>query len=123
LLRWIDANVPPDANLFAAYGQATAHVLSRKTVSLVAREYSTQSWEAPQMRELMAEFQGDFLILYSGTPSDAAPAAQAESKFLTALMEGQQQPDWLRLAAENRYTKVFQRQAPAPRAPGPRLRP
>jgi hypothetical protein len=118
LLRWIDANVPADANLFAADGQATAHVLSRKTVSLVAREYSTQSWEAPQMREMMAEFQGDFLILYSGTPSEAAPAAQAESKFLTTLMEGRQRPDWLRLAAENRYTKVFQRQEPGSHGQG-----
>jgi hypothetical protein len=109
LRSWIDANMPAEAHIIAADGQATAHVLHRKAVSLVSHEYSPQNWEGPQMLELMTGFQADFLILYRGTPSRAAPEVQAESEFLTALAEGRQAPDWLHLAAENPHVKIFRR--------------
>jgi hypothetical protein len=107
LRSWIEANIPADESIVAADGQATGHVLHRKTVSMVAHDNSTYNWGEPQVRSAMTRFDADFLILYAATPSGSVPQVQAESPFLGDLMQDKESPEWLRLAAENAYVKVF----------------
>jgi hypothetical protein len=108
LRSWVEANVAADGNIVAADGQATGHVLHRKTVTLIGRANSNSIWEEPQVREVMTVFDADFLILYPEVPSSPASEVQNESTFLTALAQGRE-PSWLRLAAENPFVKVFRR--------------
>jgi hypothetical protein len=79
LRSWIEANVAANRSIVAANGQATAQVLRRKTVSMVAHDNSRYNWEEPQLREVMTEFDADFLILYPETPSRPA-TVQAEEQ-------------------------------------------
>ncbi|MEX2302396.1 MAG: hypothetical protein WD733_15750 [Bryobacterales bacterium] len=111
LRSWMEANVPADRAIAAANGQATAYVLRRKTVSMIAHDNSAYTWEEREVREVMTRFRADFLILYPQAPSRAAPQVQNESKFLGALAQGRKTAKWLLLAAENPFVKVFRRKA------------
>jgi hypothetical protein len=85
--------------------------LHRKTVSLIAHDNSAHNWEEREVQEAMTRFHANFLILYPQTPSRPAPQVQNESKFLGALAQGRKTANWLRLAAENPFVKVFRRKA------------
>jgi hypothetical protein len=109
LRSWLEANVPADRTIAAANGQATAHALGRKTVSLIAHGNSAYTWGEREVQEVMTRFHANFLILYPQTPSRPAPQVQNESEFLGALAEGRKTAEWLLLAAENPFVKVFRR--------------
>ncbi len=112
LRTWIEKNLSGDTNIVVAgEGQATGYVLHRKTVSLVSREYSKQVWEAPQVLDLMNQFHADYLIVYADMSESLASEAQDESKFLTGLARGQKPPEWLDLAAQNSFARVFRLEA------------
>ncbi len=107
LRSWFDANVPLDAVVVATNGQATAHALKRKVVSLVGSEYSDRRWDEREVRTVMRRYGADFLILYPHLDPLVEPV-QVESSFLRALIEGWR-PQWLQLAAENSEVMIFRR--------------
>ncbi len=109
LRNWIDEHVPADATIIASYGQPTAYVLQRNTVSLVGHDNSTYNWGQAEMHEVMTRFEANYLILYPDTASHPAAEVQNESQFLSALVRGEALPEWLELAADNNHAKVFRR--------------
>ena len=115
LRSWIEANMPGDRSIVAANGQATAYVLHSKMVSLVGQDNSDYDWGEPRVLQVMTQFDAEFLILYPGTPSRDAPDVQTESKFLGGLVADEKYADWLDLAAENVYVRVFRRNGLAER--------
>ena len=107
LSRWIQHNIPRGAVLVADDGQATAYLLKRDTVSLVARKYSDLVWDEQQVDAAMRTFGADYIIVYPGLPASSAPA-EFESDFLHSLGWGRS-PSWLELAAQNARVKIFRR--------------
>jgi len=103
LRAWIDAHVGPQESLLAADGQATGHLLRRPVVSLVGSEYSDETWSEGSIERTMERFGIRYLILYR-----PATGVEAESSFLSALIEGRPDPH-LGLAARNDQTLVFER--------------
>lgn len=107
LRAWFEQNVPAGDPIVSTDGQSTAYALQRKAVSLVSAEYSNQVWSEPAVRQVMDEFGSDVLILYPDSGAGSDPV-QAESEFLTALLQGEV-PPWLTVAAENSQVKIFRR--------------
>lgn len=104
LRAWIEGNIRPDETIVATRGQATGHVLGRKTVSLVAHEYSKQDWDQRTVRDLMETYRARFIILYADDRSDLE--VTRESPFLTGLIRGVR-PPWLTEAARTRDVLVL----------------
>jgi hypothetical protein len=104
LMSWIDTHIPPDAVLVAADGQATAHVLKRKTLSLVGSHFSNQAWTEKRIRDLMLSYNSEFLILYPEA-QDTKQRAR-ESRFIKGLLDGASF-SWISMAITNKDVTIF----------------
>jgi hypothetical protein len=104
---WIAAHIPPTAPIMASDGQPTAYVLKRPGISLAYSAFSGTTWSEDAVRDTMARFGVQFLILYPHVDPASDPV-QAESPFLSALLLGST-PAWLEVAAENRDTRIYRR--------------
>ncbi len=105
LTAWVKANIPADAVILATDGQATAHALHRRTISLVAPEFSSARWDESEVRAVMERFGAEFLILYPAT-YDGDTETQRDSAFLGKILSGVT-PSWLSIVAENPAVEIF----------------
>ncbi len=110
LLSWIEANVPRNAVLLSAAGQATGFVVKRTTVSLIERDFSDTVWDEAEIEKVMNAYGARFLILYPGVNSWSL-SVQKESPFVEQILQGKV-PAWLSVAARNPAAVVYRRNAP-----------
>jgi hypothetical protein len=103
LSSWIEANVAPDAVLLANPGQAMGYLTKRRTLSMVAGEYSDARWDEDEARLEMTRFGARYVIVLAGK---ARTEGSADSAFLRQLASGQS-PYWLELAATNGEVLVY----------------
>ncbi|HEU4412781.1 MAG TPA: hypothetical protein VFS43_46485 [Polyangiaceae bacterium] len=103
--EWVEQNVPPDGVIIADDGQATGHLLRRKTLSLAGAEISDQRWTEGRVRELFDTYRASLLVLYPSADPGRAQA-QAESAFLADLLAGKA-PSWLEVAVETDEVRAF----------------
>ena len=107
LRSWIEANVPKNAILLAADGQATGFVLKRTTISLIERDFSDTLWDEAQIAAVMNAYGAEFLILYPGVNSWSL-SVQKESPFVNQALH-EKIPAWLSVAARNPAAVVYRR--------------
>jgi len=107
LREWIDSHIGSQAALLAAEGQATGYVLHRPTVSLVEHRFSKVDWSEARVRQTMAVFHAQYLVVFPGANRDDAPS-EYESSFLSLLIH-QQYPDWLQIAESSPEVIVYQK--------------
>ena len=100
----IEREVPADAILVASDGQASAHVLGRKVLSLVSPHFSAVRWTEDVLREEMARFGARHVLVYYG--NGQADAVVRSTAFLSGLAAGRS-PGWLRLLADNGRAKLY----------------
>jgi hypothetical protein len=108
LRRWLDTHVGPGETIVSNRGQATGYVLDRPAVSLIAHEYSQQSWDDVAVSSLMHRFGARWLIVYTDGREDVV--VTSESPFLSALARGDAPPPWLTVAARTRDVLVLRAQ-------------
>jgi len=105
LSDWVNAHVAPAAVIAAQDGQATGYFLHRRTLGLVEREYSSERWECPEIREQMNRFGACYLILYRHP--DHSSHLLEESSFAAAAASGQPGCGFV-IAAENPDLRVLE---------------
>ena len=82
--EWVDRHAAIDEAVFAADGQATAHVLRRPVVSMVPATYSALRWTCPEIRKQMARFGARYWIVYRGpAQNDVDDALPKEARAVT----------------------------------------
>jgi hypothetical protein len=108
LRRWLDANVGRDETIVSNRGQATGYVLDRRAVSLIAHEYSQQSWDEDAVAALMHRFGARWLVVYTDGREDVV--VTSESPLLARLARGEAPPPWLTVAARTRDVIVLRAQ-------------
>jgi hypothetical protein len=105
LSDWANAHIAPATVIAAQDGQETGYLLHRRTLGLVEREYSSERWECPEIREQMNRFGARYLILYRHP--DRNSHLLDESSFAATASSGQPGCDFV-IAAENQDVRILE---------------
>ena len=104
LSDWANAHIAPETVIAAQDGQETGYLLHRRTLGLVEREYSSERWECPEIREQMNRFGARYLILYRHP--DHNSQLLEESSFAAKAASGQPGCGFV-IAAENQDVRIL----------------
>jgi hypothetical protein len=106
LREWVESNIPEDAVIMAADGQATGHLLRRPTLTVVEAQYSPVRWGCDEVKRQMETYGARYLILYKPSAETEDPLL-SESEFVSTAVT-RQPPCGFVVAAENSSVRVLE---------------
>jgi hypothetical protein len=92
LVAWLDQNLTAEAPILATDGQMAGYILNRNTVGLPISHFSSETWEADQVQQLMRRYDIRVFLVFSHG-KDTLDLSE-KSSFIRGLVKGEH-PNWL----------------------------